>query len=370
MRGESTETQRGCGGGGGPRGPEVEWRRPEERTRRRRGGWWWLRSAPESREKRGLITMSSWESWPPEEEDEEESEKREEASESDASESELSRRSGADARSDDARPLLLLLLLLLRWRRNLRDLAADDVDEPVVVLLPGVLANADGEGEGLGLCEADDDDALLSPSSSRHRLEQLGALGEKTYWSAVARPAAARSGFIVCSAGGGGIACDLAGGGTAVQGSGSGAAALRSGSSLPSAKSSSAGSMLAAHPPKLLNSKSMKSFEMAGVATGEVDATAVSSCSSAAMASRPLNETRGASQPHGVDDDDAAVGASRLLATAEVMARRRSGSGASNAASLEEAKTSPGQQIALETDGGARYYESRGGAGERERRGV
>lgn len=138
MRGESTERHldASCLGGEGRRRAglwaarlDVEWR-CEERTRRRRGG---LGSAAESREKRGLTSSWSW----PEEDEEEECEKREEASESEASESELSRRSGAEARSDavpvDARPPLL------RCRRNLSDLAADEL---VVVVLPGVFANA------------------------------------------------------------------------------------------------------------------------------------------------------------------------------------------------------------------------------------
>jgi hypothetical protein len=184
MRGESTERHRGGGGGEGRRRaglrparvveepePDVEWRwwwcwLEERRTRRMRGG---LGSAAESRERRGT---SSW-SWP-EEEDEEESEKREEAMESEASESELSRRSGADARSDaeaqDPRPVVF------RWSRSLSDLAAAEL----VDLAAGVLAAAAGDGEGLalvGLCAAA---ALLRPSSSRHRLEQLGALGENT----------------------------------------------------------------------------------------------------------------------------------------------------------------------------------------------
>jgi len=178
MRGESTEGQRGGGGGEGRRRaglrparvepPEVEWRCWEERTRRMRDGFG--SAAVESRERRGT---SSW-SWP-EEDDDEESEKREDARESDASESELSRSSGADARSDaeapDARPVF-------RWSRSLSDLAAAEF----AALAAGVLAAAaagDGEGEGfaLGLCAAA---ALLSPSSSRHRLEQLGALGENT----------------------------------------------------------------------------------------------------------------------------------------------------------------------------------------------
>lgn len=66
---------------------------------------------------------------------------------------------------------------------------------------------------------------------------------------------------------------------------GKGAAFLR-GSSLPSAKSSSAGSMVAA-PPRL-NSKSMKSLEMAGSGV-----TAGAGSSSGAV----LKETRGLSQP-------------------------------------------------------------------------
>jgi hypothetical protein len=70
--------------------------------------------------------------------------------------------------------------------------------------------------------------------------------------------------------------------------------------------------MLVVHPPKL-NSKSMKSFEMAGVATaglaGEEDATGADS---SAAASR-LNEGR---QPY-VEDDTGAGAAGR---TAEVMA--------------------------------------------------
>jgi hypothetical protein len=143
MRGESAVTQAGGGGGEGPRlrRLEVEWRCG---TRRRRGGLLWS-GAAESREKRGLtLARSSW-SWPPPELDEDECEKREEASDREASESELSRRSGAEARSDaaplDARPPLL------RWRRNFRDLAAE---EPVAVL-PGVFANAaaaEGDGDG------------------------------------------------------------------------------------------------------------------------------------------------------------------------------------------------------------------------------
>jgi hypothetical protein len=70
--------------------------------------------------------------------------------------------------------------------------------------------------------------------------------------------------------------------------------------------------MLVVQPPKL-NSKSMKSFEIAGVATawraGEDDTAGVSS----AAASRP-KETR---QPY---VDDTAAGTRWLLATAEVMA--------------------------------------------------
>lgn len=136
MRGESTERQRG--GEGRRRAGlrlarlEVEWRW-EERTRRMRGGL----GSTESRERRG---MSSW-SWP--EEDDEESEKREEARERDASESELSRRSGAEERSDaaapDARPLF-------RWSRSFKDLAAAEF-----VVLAAVFAGAAGDGEGFGL---------------------------------------------------------------------------------------------------------------------------------------------------------------------------------------------------------------------------
>jgi hypothetical protein len=223
MRGESAVTQLDDGGGGAGEGEwpgrrlDVEWRWG---TRRRRGWLLWS-GAAESREKRGLtLARSSW-SCPPPELDEEEWEKREEAREREASESELSRRSGADARSDaapvDARPPLL------RWRRNLSDLAAE---EPVVVL-PGVFANAaaaEGDGDG-------DDDALglwaeaaarLSPSSSRHRLEQLGALGENTYWSAAPAAAPPRIAFI--GSGVTGIASSNRGGGAAAADSGSGAA--------------------------------------------------------------------------------------------------------------------------------------------------
>jgi len=55
--------------------------------------------------------------------------------------------------------------------RSLSDLAAVEV-------VAGVKATTAGEGKGLtlGLYVA-----LLSSSSSRHRLEQLGALGENTY---------------------------------------------------------------------------------------------------------------------------------------------------------------------------------------------
>jgi hypothetical protein len=223
IRGESAVTQLDGGGGGGEvEGPgrrlevDVEWRWG---TRRSRGGLLWS-GAAESREKRGLtFARSSWSCPPPELEDEE-CEKREEASERDASESELSRRSGADARSDaaplDARPPLL------RWSRNLRDLAAEEL---VVFVLPGVFANAaDGDGDG-------DDDALglwaeaaarLSPSSSRHRLEQLGALGENTYWSAAPAAAPPRIAFI--GSGVAGIASNNLGGGAAAAVSGSGAA--------------------------------------------------------------------------------------------------------------------------------------------------
>ena len=178
MRGESTERQRGGGGGEGRRRAglrparvedEVGWRwwelEWEERTRRMRGGWG---SAAESSERRGT---SSWSC--PEEDDDEESEKREDASDSDPSESELSRRSGADAWSDaaapDARPAF-------RWSRSLSDLAAAEF--VALAADAGVLAaagDADAEALVLGLCAAD---ALLSPSSSRQRLDQLGALGE------------------------------------------------------------------------------------------------------------------------------------------------------------------------------------------------
>ena len=106
MRGESTEWQRGGGGGDGRRRArlrparveeEVEWRCcewawEERRTRWMQGG---LGSA-ESSERRGT---SSWSC--SKEDHEEESEKREDANDSNASESELSRRrSGVDARSD------------------------------------------------------------------------------------------------------------------------------------------------------------------------------------------------------------------------------------------------------------------------------
>ncbi len=313
MRGESTERQR-CGGGGEGRrraglrpardeeDEEVEWRW-EERTRRMRGG---LGSAAESRERRG---MSSW-SWP-EEDDDDEREKREEARERDASESELSRRSGAEASSDaeapDERPLF-------RWSSSFSDLAAVEF-----IALPGVLAGAD-DGDGFGLCAA----ALFSPSNSRHRLEQLGALGEKTYGSAASTAAAAaRSGFIGSE--GAGIASGCGGRGAAASISGT-AAALRSGSSFPSAKSSSAGSMVA-EPPRL-NSKSMKSLDIAGsgvvvVATAAAAArgeehTTTAAASSAPAASR-LNETRGPCHPpNGMTAAGAAAG--KLLATAEAMA--------------------------------------------------
>jgi hypothetical protein len=201
----------------------------------------------ESMEWRG---KSSW-SWA-EDEDDEDMEKREEARERDPSESELSRRSGAAERSDtaalDARPPF-------RWRSSsFRDLAAEELDA-----LDGVAGTGDGDGEG-------DADAgvffsgvwtFLSRSSSRQRLEHVGALGENTYGS---NASATEGRNVFTSSGVAGISA--AG---ALCGSGSGSAAVagcgRSGSSLPSANSSSAGSMVP-DPPKL-NSKSMNSLDTA-----------------------------------------------------------------------------------------------------------
>jgi hypothetical protein len=138
----------------------------------------------------------------------------------------------------------------------------------------------------------------LSPSSSRHRLEQLGALGEN------ASASAARSG-LVGSAGAGIIAASGAGAGAGASGRGA-AAAFRSGSSLPSANSSSAGSMVAESSPRQ-NWKSMKSLEIAGSGVAVVSSTG-------GDGSSRLKETRGLSQPYGT------AAAGRLLATAEVMA--------------------------------------------------
>nr|CAB3468732.1 unnamed protein product [Digitaria exilis] len=248
-----------------------------------RGG---LGSAAESSERRGT---SSW-SWL-EEEDEEEREKRDEARESDASESELSRRSGSDADDEapDPRPPQPAAF---RWRRSFSDLAAAEF----AALDAGVLAAA-GDGEGLAFAAAA---ALLSPSSSRHRLEQLGALGENT-------------GLIGSAGAGIASACGGGGGGGAVVASGSGVGAagdgFRSGSSLPSAKSSSAGSMVA-EPPRL-NSKSMKSLEMAG--SGVATAAAIVAAAVGSRSASGLKDTRGLIQPYGT-----AVGG-RLLATAEAM---------------------------------------------------
>jgi hypothetical protein len=62
------------------------------------------------------------------------------------------------------------------WSKSLSDLAAAEF--VALAADAGVLAaagDADAEALVLGLCAAD---ALLSPSSSRQRLEQLGALGE------------------------------------------------------------------------------------------------------------------------------------------------------------------------------------------------
>lgn len=190
MRGESTEATDGGGGVAGRRraglcaacggadagggqwrcgGAEAggwQWRWGWERTSLIRG--FGVRST-ESREWRG---KSSW-SWA-EEEDDDDMEKREEARERDASESELSRRSGDTERSDaaapDARPPF-------RWRRSsLRDLAADELDA-----LDGVAGTGEGDcggdGDADGFCGVW---TFLSRSSSRQRLEHVGALGENT----------------------------------------------------------------------------------------------------------------------------------------------------------------------------------------------
>jgi hypothetical protein len=124
--------------------------------------------------------------------------------------------------------------------------------------------------------------------------------------------------LIIGSAGAGIAASSACAGGGAAGSAGKGAA-FRSGSSFPSANSSSAGSMVA-DPPRL-NSKSMKSLEIAGsgvaataMAAATGDDTETGSMSTCA-ASR-LKDTRGPSHPYGTG----AAGA-RLLATAEAMER-------------------------------------------------
>jgi hypothetical protein len=199
----------------------------------------------ESTEWRG---KSSWSC--AEEEDEEDMEKREEARERDVSESELSRRSGAAERSD-ARPPPF------RCRSSsFRDLAAEELDA-----LEGVAGTGDGEGEVdgdaggfCGVC------TFLSLSSSRQRLEHVGALGENTYGSNASgiegRSVLTSSGVAGISAAAGAVC-----GSRSASGAASATGCGRSGSSLPSANSSSAGSMVP-DPPKL-NSKSMNSLDTA-----------------------------------------------------------------------------------------------------------
>ena len=194
MRGESAETTLGGGGacgverqrraglwparGGaeaaatavGACGWGAAWGR--ERTRRMRGRGV---GSTESRERRG---KSSW-SWA-EEEDDDESEKREEARESDASESELSRRSGAAERSDAAAPDARPPPFRCR-RRSFSDLAAEELDAlDGVAAVAGGAGDADGDADRDGFCGVC---TFLSRSSSRHRLEHVGALGENTYGS-------------------------------------------------------------------------------------------------------------------------------------------------------------------------------------------
>jgi hypothetical protein len=190
MRGESTETTLGGGGGGcgveGRRraglwparagteaaaavgvcawGWGAAWRLVRTRRMRGRGV-----GSTESREWRG---KSSWSC--AEDDDDEDSEKREEARERDASESELSRRSGAAERSDavehDARPPF-------RWRSSsFRDLAAEELDARDGVAAVGA-GDADGDATGDAFCGVW---TFRSRSSSRHRLEHVGALGENT----------------------------------------------------------------------------------------------------------------------------------------------------------------------------------------------
>ena len=340
MRGESTETTLGGGGGDGDGrrraglgaarvgagvGADAEaatggcaygcgcgcgaW--GLERTRRMRGRGV---GSMESRECRG---KSSW-SWP-DEDDDDESEKREDARERDVSESELSRRRGAAERSDDARPPF-------RWRRRIfSDLAAElDALDGVDAIAAGE-ADGDADGDGDGFCGVW---TFLSRSSSRHRLEHVGALGENTYGSSAASAAA---GCIALTGSGEGVAsatsavsrrsrcCSRSASVAAIFPA---AACGRSGSSFPSAKSSSAGSMVA-DPPRL-NSKSMKSLEIAGGSALDAVTAAGSSTTSAtaanAAASRAPKDRRGGpSQPK--DMDPAAAGpACTLLATAEAMA--------------------------------------------------
>lgn len=102
--------------------------------------------------------------------------------------------------------------------------------------------------------------------------------------------AAARRGLIGSVLVAGIASSGCAGGGAAASGSGR-VAAFLSGSSLPSANSSSAGSMVAELPR--LNSKSMKSLEIAGSGV----ATAMATGSTRSVGASRLNDTRGLSLP-------------------------------------------------------------------------
>nr|CAB3448942.1 unnamed protein product [Digitaria exilis] len=283
----------GCGGGGGC-----------ERTRRRRGRGV---GSTESREWRA--EKSSW-SWT--EEDDDEREKREEAREREVSESELSRRSGAAERSDevDARAPLF------RWRSSsFSDLAAEELDALDGVAAVAAAGDADGDAAMDVFCGGGVW-TFLSRRSSRHRLEHVGALGENTYGS-IAASAAAGSTALTRSGVDGGISATSAVSRRTRSTSAAfpTAACGRSGRSFPSAKSSSAGSMVAA-PPRL-NSKSMKSLEIAAgsFATG----SSSTSTTAAAAAAAPPNERRGGPS-HPNDMAPPAVAACTLLATAEAIA--------------------------------------------------